>query len=205
MSSPFMSNTTYVLRAAVLALASSVVVFLSVGKILADSWRVQTTRTFSSPPATIAERLVDLREWSTWSEVDFDLGNPTIREFTGVAGAAGQTATWRGQLGIATVLVTRIEDGVDAGVVEYSIGYKRDVEGESFGGKYTASIAWQVKGEATEVTWTEDGELANLMQRWNNWFGASQVNVGRVQRASLAGLEESIRRKADEASKAAGR
>ena len=199
-----MSNTTYVLRAAVLALASSVVVFLSVGIILADSWRVQTTRTFSSPPATIAERLVDLREWPTWSEVDFELGNPTIREFTGDAGKPEQAATWRGPMGIATVLVTRVEDGVDAGVVEYAIGYKYGPEGDSFGGKFTGSIAWQVKGEATEVTWTEDGELVNLMQRWSNWFGALQVKVGQVQRASLAGLEESIRRKADAASKAAG-
>jgi hypothetical protein len=147
---------------------------------------------------------VDLREWPTWSEVDFELGNPTAREFTGVAGAAEQTATWRGPMGIATVLVTRVEDGVDAGVVEYAIGYKYGPEGDSFGGKFTGSIAWQIKGEATEVTWTEDGELVNLMQRWSNWFGALQVKVGQVQRASLAGLEESIRRKADAASKAAG-
>ena len=115
-----MSNTIYVLRATVLALASSVLVFLGVGSILANSWKVTTTRTIPASPARIAAKLVDLREWPVWSEVDFELGNPTTRKFEGVAGAPEQTATWRGPMGIATVLLTRIEDGDDAGVVAVS-------------------------------------------------------------------------------------
>lgn len=198
-----MSNTIYVLRATVLALASSVVVFLAVGLILADSWKVTTTRTIPASTARIATNLVDLREWPAWSEVDFELGNPTTREFKGVAGASDQAATWRGPMGIATVLLTRIEDGVDAGVVEYAIGYKYGPEGDSFGGKFTGSIEWHAKGDNTELTWTEDGELVNLMQRWSNWFGALQVKVGQVQRASLAGLEESIRREDEQAIRSA--
>ena len=185
-----MSNTKYVLRALVLALAGSVLVFLLVGLVLADTWRVTTSRTIPASPTTLAAKLVDLNQWPTWSEVDFELGNPTTREITGEPGKADQAATWRGPMGIATVLLTRVDDGV----VEYAIGYKYGPDGDSFGGKFTGSIKWQAKGDATELTWTEDGELINLMQRWSNWFGALQDKVGQVQRASLAGLEESIRR-----------
>ncbi|MGK0201338.1 MAG: hypothetical protein ACI89X_000910 [Planctomycetota bacterium] len=199
-----MSNTKYVLRAVLLALASSVLVFLLVGMVLADRWQVTTTRTISAPLATIAGKLVDLRQWQNWSEVDFELGNPTTRDFEGEAGKADQAGTWRGPMGIATVLLTRVEDGSSEGAVEYAIGYKYGPDGDSFGGKFTGSIVWQVKGDAVEVTWTEDGVLANLMQRWSNWFGALQVKVGQVQRSSLAGLEERIRREADELGKTTG-
>ena len=44
-----MSNTKYVLRTVVLALASSVLVFLLVGLLLADRWQVRTTRTIAAP------------------------------------------------------------------------------------------------------------------------------------------------------------
>ena len=193
-----MSNTLYVLRATLLALASSVLIFFIVGLILADSWKVTTTRTIPAPPSRIATELVDLRTWQSWSEIDFELGNPTTRKFDGEPGSAQQAATWRGPMGIATVLVTRVENNEDAGVVEYAIGYKYGPDGDSFGGKFTGAIAWQAKGDKTEITWSENGELTNLMQRWSNWFGALQVKVGQVQRASLAGLEERIRREADQ-------
>ena len=88
------------------------------------------------------------------------------------------------------MILTRVEDGL----VEYAIGYKYGPDGDSFGGRFTGSITWQSTGEGTELTWTEDGELVNLLQRWSNWFGALQEKVGQVQRASLAGLEEDVRR-----------
>lgn len=190
-----MVNTKYVLKAVILALASSVLVFLLVGMILADSWKVATSRTITAPAEAIGKQILDLRQWSAWSEIDFELGNPTNREFKGEPNQADQAATWSGPMGIATVLLTKVEDrGAEGGVVEYAIGYKYGPEGDSFGGKFAGSIAWTNQGGATEVTWTENGELTNLLQRWSNWFGALQDKVGQVQRASLAGLEERIRR-----------
>ena len=185
-----MSNTKYVLRTVVLALAGSVLVFLLVGLVLADKWQVTTTRTIPAQAALLTPKLVDLRSWPEWSEVKFVLGNPTTREFSGEAGQADQRGTWRGPQGIATVVLTRIEDGL----VEYAIGYKYGPDGDSFGGRFTGSITWQAQGDATVVTWIENGELVNLLQRWSNWFGALQDKVGQVQRASLAGLEEDLRR-----------
>jgi hypothetical protein len=188
-----MSNTKYVLRTVVLALAGSVLVFLLVGLLLADHWQVTTTRSIPAASAQLAAKLVDLRSWSEWSEVDFELGNPTERECTGVAGKAEQAATWHGPMGIATVRLTRVE----AGLLKYVIGYKYGPDGDSFGGRFTGSITWQTNGDATEVTWTERGELINLLQRWSNWFGALQEKVAQVQRASLAGLDEDLRRRAE--------
>ena len=185
-----MSNTKYVLRTVVLALASSVLVFLLVGLLLADRWQVRTTRTIAAPVERLQPLLVNLRLWPQWSVIDFELGNPTTREFQGEPAQANQSATWRGPQGIATVILTRVEDGL----VEYAIGYKYGPDGDSFGGRFTGSITWQSTGEGTGLTWTEDGELVNLLQRWSNWFGALQEKVGQVQRASLAGLEEDVRR-----------
>lgn len=188
-----MSNTKFVLRTIVLALGGSVLVFYLVGLALADQWLVSTTRTIPTPAAQLAEKVVDLRQWPTWSAVDFQLGNPTKREFQGEAGKPNQIATWRGPKGIATVLLTRVAESD----VDYSIGFKFGPEGETFGGKFTGTISWNQQGNDTEVTWSEHGKLINLLQRWSNWFGALQVKVAQVQRASLAGLEEHLRRGAD--------
>lgn len=195
-----MSNAKYVLRALVLALAGSVLVFFLVGLLLADSWKVTTTRTIAAPPQAVVAMLVDLKQWQDWSEVEFELGNPTTRDYKGEAGKSDQAATWQGPMGLATILLTKVEDnGADGGVLEYAIGYKFGPDGDSFGGTFTAAITWRVNEEGVEVTWTENGQLTNLLQRWSNWFGALQDKVGHVQRASLAGLEESIRRKAAKA------
>lgn len=190
-----MSNSLYVLRTVVLTLAGSVLVFLLVGLVLADSWQVKTSRTIPTTSARVAAMITDLSQWSEWSALDFRLGNPTTREVTGAVGTVAQLATWRGPMGVATVKLTR----VDADAVDYAIGYKYGPEGQSFGGKFTGTIEWHEAGESIEVTWTENGELANLMQRWSNWFGALQDKVQQVQRSSLAGMEENIRRGDDKA------
>lgn len=188
-----MSNTKFVLRTVVLALGGSVLVFYLVGLALADQWLVTNTRTIPAPAAQLTDKIIDLRQWPSWSAVDFQLGNPTKREFQGEAGKPDQTATWRGPKGIATVLLTRVEEGA----VDYTIGFKYGPKGETFGGKFTGTIAWQGELNETVVTWTERGELINFLQRWSNWFGALQVKVAQVQRASLAGLEEDLRRSAE--------
>ena len=99
-----MSNTKYVLRTVVLALASTVLVFLLVGLLLADRWQVRTTRTIAAPVERLQPLLVNLRLWPQWSVIDFELGNPTTREFQGEPAQANQSATWRGPQGIATVI-----------------------------------------------------------------------------------------------------
>ncbi len=195
-----MLNTKYVLRTVVLALAGSVLVFLLVGLVLADSWQVKTTRTIRATAERVAGMVTHLSEWSEWSALDFRLGNPTTREVEGAQGTVDQLATWRGPMGVATVRLTRVDD---AGV-DYAISYKYGPEGRSFGGEFTGSIEWLQTDESTKVTWIENGKLDNLVQRWSNWFGALQVKVQQVQRSSLAGMEENIRRADDKAGDKAG-
>jgi len=194
-----MSNTSFVIRTVVLAIAGSVLVFLLVGLMLADSWQVKTTRTIRAPAAVIADKVTDLGAWADWCALDFRLGNPTERAVVGAKGTTEQVATWSGPLGVATVKLTR----VDANAVDYLIGYKYGPDDQSFGGKFAGTIEWAPDAEdgadATAVTWVENGELTNLVQRWSNWFGALQDKVQQVQRSSLAGLDENIRRGKDKA------
>lgn len=189
------------IRTVVLAIAGSVLVFLLVGLMLADSWQVKTTRTIPAAPAVVAAKVTDLSEWPHWCALDFQLGNPTERSVVGAKGTTEQVATWTGPLGVATVKLTR----VDPSAVDYLIGYKYGPDEQSFGGKFTGTIEWTASAEAgsggSAVTWVENGELTNLVQRWSNWFGALQDKVQQVQRSSLAGLEENIRRGNDNSPK----
>jgi len=190
-----MSNTKYILRAVVFALAGSVLVFLLVGMILADRWQVVTTRSIPATVEVIRAKVTDLRAWPDWSALDFRLGNPTEQEVTGVAGTSGQVLTWRGPMGVAMLELTTVEQAH----VDYTINYKYGPDEQSFGGRFTGTIDWQASEGATSITWTENGELDNLIQRWSNWFGALQDKVKQVQGSSLAGLAENLRRAEDRA------
>lgn len=181
-----MSNTKFVLRAMVLALAGSVLVFLGVGMILADEWTVTTTRTMSAPVEQVAAPVRNLDAWQSWSSIDFQLGNPTKRSYSGEAGKPGQESMWSGPLGQAVVTLDAVtEDGVG-----YRIGYV--YREANVGGKFAGTITWKATASGTEVTWTENGKLGSLIERWTNWFGALQDKVQQIQRASLAGLEEHV-------------
>jgi len=179
-----MSNSKFVFRTIVLALAGSVLVFLGVGSILADEWTVSTTRTMPVSAAQVAGPIQDLDAWAKWSSIDFQLGNPTERRYTGEAGKPGQESMWGGPLGQAVVTLDAVTDEG----VEYRIGYVYR-EG-NVGGKFSGSIRWQATADGVEVSWTEHGKLGSLIERWTNWFGALQDKVQQIQRASLAGLEE---------------
>ena len=192
-----MSKIQFVLRAVVFSLAGSVLVFLSVGQVLADEWMVETTRVMRVAPSRLAENVADLDRWPSWSSIDFQLGNPTTRSMKGSPGVVGQESIWSGPLGKAVVTL----DAITAAGVEYRIGYI--YEQGNVGGKFAGSISWrELDGDQVAVTWRERGELASLIERWANWFGALQQKVQQIQRASLAGLEERL---ADEVGSEAGK
>lgn len=187
-----MSTPKFVLRTVVLTLAASVLVFLGVGMILADQWQIVTYRTIPAPAAPLVARIVDLDSWQQWSAVDVDLGAPTERSYEGEAGQPGQKVAWRGPMGEAQLLLTGVaDDGVD-----YAFAFRTGPEGSRSGGRLAGTIRWRpADGEdGTVVVWTENGKLGSLMERWANWFGALQEVVKQQQGASLAGLEESVRR-----------
>lgn len=185
-----MSNTTYILRAVVFSLAGSVLVFFLVGMLLADSWQVQASRSIPATAEQVAAKVVDLGQWSDWSALDFQLGNPTEQEVRGVAGQSGQIATWSGPMGVASLELTRVASES----VDYLIHYQYGASEQSLGGRFVGSISWQPEELTTMVAWVETGELDSFVQRWSNWFGALQDKVQQVQRSSLAGLAESLRR-----------
>lgn len=183
-------STKFALRTIALALAGSVLVFLLVGQLLADHWEVASARTVAAPPAAIAPLVRDLGRWADWSAVDFELGMPTARRVVGEPGAVGQRAVWQGPMGEATLALTAVADDR----VDYEIRYRLAGDDGAVGGALTGHVAWAADGDGCRVTWTERGELTNLIQRWSHWFGALQEKVRQVQGASLSGLEQRLRR-----------
>ena len=181
-----MSNTKFVLRAVVLSLAGTVLVFLGVGQVLANEWTVSTTHVVSSDEARVAAAVQSLRRWQEWSSLEFPLGNPTERQVTGDSGAVGQEVVWSGPLGKAAVTF----DAVTPRSIEYRIGFV--LQGGNVGGKYTGSIAWEPRDGGVAVTWTEHGKMSSLVERWSNWFGALQDKVQQIQQASLLSLDNHL-------------
>ncbi|MEC9046910.1 MAG: SRPBCC family protein [Planctomycetota bacterium] len=181
-----MSNSKFVLRAVVLSLAGTVLVFLGVGQVLADEWTVATTHVVSSDEARVAAAVKDLRRWQEWSSLEFPLGNPTERQVSGESGAVGQEVVWSGPLGKAAVTF----DAVTPRSIEYRIGFV--LQGGNVGGKYTGSIAWEPRDDGVAVTWTEHGKMSSLVERWSNWFGALQDKVQQIQQASLLSLDNHL-------------
>ena len=187
-----MSNTQFVIRAIVFSLAGSVLVFLGVGQLLTDEWTVSTTKRMSVSPEAVAGAVKDLRRWDEWSAMKFTLGSPTRRSYEGEKGAPGQVEIWTGPLGRATVTLDAVtESGVDYRIL-FGTGTGEEAGTFKAGGKFTGSIRWEEADSAVDVTWTERGQLSSTIQRWSSWFGALQLKVQTVQRASLHGLSDML-------------
>lgn len=157
-------------------LAGAVLLFVTLGFLLPDRWRVERTLVVKAAPAAVRPLVADLRQWPRWfpwGEKD----DPTLtRTFDGAATGTGARMTWRGErMGTGEMEIFRSD--------EAGLGYRMllgdarvEVAGE-FG-------LTPVEG-GTAVRWSEGGRIANPVARW---FAGSfeTANGGDYQRGLLA-------------------
>lgn len=180
-----------VFQVVVLTLAAAVLMVLGVGQLLADEWRVETTRTLPASTERVGALLRDLGTWEGWSELKVNLGPQTSREVRGTAGTAGQQVVWTGAKGRATLTLRTVADDV----VEYEYGYQYDGETSASPSpaRGTGRIVWVAAGDGCRVTWSDGGRWGSWALRWVGWFGALQERARQTQAASLTGLELALR------------
>lgn len=183
-----MSNSRIVFKALVFALAGAVLVYLGVGMLLANEWRVETQRTIRATPARVAAVVTDLGTWEKWSLASVNLGPQTTRSVVGAPGAAGQQLVWQGPRGKSVLELTR----VDADGIDYSFRNELVDAPEApqvLGG---GQVRWSAAPDGCLVTWSDHGRWDHLAGRWIGWFGALQERMKQVEGASLEALDEFV-------------
>ncbi|MEO6598142.1 MAG: SRPBCC family protein [Planctomycetota bacterium] len=182
-----MSKVRFVFKSMVLAMTGMVLVYLGVGQILVDDWRIDTTRVLQASPVEVAAFVQDLGTWSKWSSTDANLGPPTVRTVAGERGAKGYGITWTGPQGRAMLVVTG--GGADAMEYEFIGQGPDDTEPRS---RSRGHIEWVAEGAGCRVLWRDEGSWGSTVGRWFGWFGALQERLREVQGASLQGLQQAI-------------
>lgn len=182
-----MSTPRVMLRALVLSLAGMVLVYLGVGSILANEWRVDTTRTVAVSPEEVANLVRDFRTWKKWSSMEARLGPQTTLEITGEAGTVGHRMKWSGNQGQATLTMT----AVAAGAIDYQFHSQGPQETQLLL-RGTGRVEWVAEGTGCRVHWHDENKWDNLAGRWIGWFGALQERVKEIQGTSLAGIEKAV-------------
>ena len=175
------------LRAMLFALAGMMLVFLLVGFVLADEWHMDTNRRVPASPERVAALVTDLSTWPRWTAMQADLGPQTTREIKGAPNTPGQAIEWSGLRGRGIVAV----EAVGADRLEYVVK-SQSAANEPAATFAKGRIEWKADGQGTRVTWHEEGQCRNLVERWFVWFGAVQERVRQIQAASLTGLTRDL-------------
>jgi len=182
-----MSTARSMFRSLVLSLAGMVLVYLGVGSILADQWRVDTTRTVVASAEQVAALVRDFNTWKKWSSLEAHLGPQTTLEVTGDPGTIGHRMKWSGNQGLATLTMC----AVAADAIEYQFHSQGPGETQLLL-RGTGRLEWVAEGTGCRVHWHDESKWDSLPGRWIGWFGALQERVKEIQGTSLAGIEKAV-------------
>lgn len=133
------------------ALALFIVVFVGIGMLLSNDYRVSRSVEIDAPPATIHRYVGDLNQWGLWDpfrEMDSTV-NVTVGQPTGV----GAQQSWTSRNSRAGRLVFTKTDP------QTGVMYDLYFEGDDM--KNAAEVVYKPLGpDKTEVTWTMQGQVA---------------------------------------------
>lgn len=163
-------------------LAVLVLLLVLVAFVLPARYRVERSIVINAPAAALFPRVADLREWRTWTiwyERDPAITN-TCSPQQLVVGAWSEWQSKKEGSGKATVTVLE----PDRRAV-----YR--LEFPDFGTASTGMFVLTVEGNATRVTWSDEGDLGyNPMNRWFGLFldkligGDFEAGLAKLKRSS---------------------
>lgn len=160
-------------------LAGFAAIFLGVGALIPDGWKVDTTRAVNAPPARVMDSLRDLAAWPQWCTLKPVMGPNTESGASAPLAVAGAHLWWRGARGESRLTFTAVGDTL----LEYRFG----IEGGDLLGTGWIEVAPGPDGSSL-VTWGDRGSFPSLAGRWAGWFGALQEAVRATQEESLGNL-----------------
>lgn len=163
-------------------LAVLVLLLVLVAFVLPARYRVERSIVINAPAAAVFPRVADLREWRSWTvwhERDPEIRN-TYSPQQLVVGAWSEWSSKKEGNGKATL--TALEP--DRRAV-----YR--LEFPDFGSVSTGTFVLAAEGNATRVTWSDEGELGyNPMNRWFGVFldrllgGDFEAGLAKLKRTS---------------------
>lgn len=131
---------------------AAIAIFLIVGFLLPQKYRVERSVVIAAPPAAIFPTVNTLKEWPTWTAWTA-LRFPDMKvSFEGPDAGVGATYGWTGkEVGVGKVVIT-------ASRPDQEIGYDLDFENGQFLSTGGIQLAAAEDGK-TKVTWWNEGEL----------------------------------------------
>ncbi len=149
------------LKRILLVLIVLVVVFLCVGFILPDHYKVERRITMKSDPNKVYPIISDLKTWNSWTAWN-DKRYPDMKtNFSGSDSGQGAKMDWDGKdVGPGALEVTK---SIPADGIEYTLNIDH--------GQFQANGAIKMKltNEGLEVTWINEGDLG--MNPLNRYVG----------------------------------
>ena len=139
-----------IVRIVLLVLGIAVVAVLALAATRPNSYHVTRTATIAAAPAAVFAQVNDLRRWEAWSPWE-KLDPAMKRTFTGPESGKDASYAWAGSDKVGEGRMTITESDPDS-----RIGIRLDFI-KPFEETCQVGFAFVPEGEATNVTWTMDG------------------------------------------------
>ncbi len=144
-----------------------VIVAVGGGMVLSPTFKVQRSATIQAPAQKVYELVADPRQWKAWSA--WNRRDPNMRiEYSGAASGTGAVWAWQSESqGDGRMTFTTAEPG-------RKLGY--DLYFPDFGTTSSGELAMTESGNATQITWTMNGDMGrNPLYRWMSLFADNMV------------------------------
>lgn len=169
-----------------IGLLVAIVVLLLVGLFLPTEYSVERETTIQAPPAEVHEYVGDLRkwpEWAPWHEQDPSIETTYGDKTTGV----GASQTWTSKDGDGELELTASDP--ESGIA-YDFAFLMDEKRVPS----TAVMSYEKQGDATVVTWTMEGDLADMMPPVVAGYMGLMVpgQIGSMFEDGLSNLKEKV-------------
>lgn len=134
-----------------LGLVALLAVALVVGALLPNRWRVEQSIVIDAPPARIHPFLDGLRRWPEWAVWNKEMAPKVVWTYEGPERGVGARWAWNGPvMGRGRMEIVRSDPAQ---------GLEVDEAIESDQVNAHARFTYTVQGDATKVTWVDEGTL----------------------------------------------
>lgn len=169
------------LKTIALVIVAAIAALLIFAATRPGTFRVERTARIDAPAEKIFALIDDFHRWGTWSPYE-KLDPAMKRSFGGAASGKGATYAWESD-GKAGAGRMEIVESVPASKVGINLDFTKPIEGHNL-----AEFTLQPQGNATQVTWSMQGESPYIAKLMGIFFNMDQM-IGKDFEAGLANLK----------------
>lgn len=175
-----------ILKRILFALVVIVALLVVIGFFLPSQWKTSVSVTMNAPSGVIYPHVADLKRWQDWSPWTKAQDPSLTYTYTGPESGVGAQSDWTSQnMGTGWLKVTKAD-------ATSGVEYDLFINMGSFSSTLQGSIAFEIDGDSTKVTWSDQGDNgSNILKKWMSLLMKpmmkSQLNEGLTK---LKGLVE---------------